>query len=545
MAKRDNTIKRIIMSVDKFYKHDEQDELYAYGFDMATNEHIRVRMSSSEEFTNIINKLNKNHSDAVSIEDVHTKFDTGRNQRTSLDTHNRGLNRGRIICFDKCDEVQNEKLGEYKSYVAQWCNVMSNSPNSQLIKSVASINVHQQRSGDFYVKAQIIEDAAHLQVPNVKLNSPALHNAIIKNNLQTLIKSLSNSTEDQPERIPFSKLVVRYENGSVLTTIPLIPTFDTANRESVKQFATPDPMLNTGGVSKSQKEYRIAKAPIDSIKDILNGDDFHTSTYNPNFVPSTEVEKEQHQKQAQNVYVMDQARIALFALLGDRKVKIFFNEDVDANKNRNLKKLYAGLVSQKLLPEIYHGQQLQLGALYKDTFLKKFFNNKTPHAGFRKVDPEIDLRTGLGVRGLNAPPLVNNYLDSNGEPKPHDLNPQFLSLVDRQTMNKLTHAKQKFAEAFIVIQPHQRNSNNCFVSFIEPVELTQTRMNSLEFSDITVEYIQEHKASIDSPLSHNFKHDLLPDPEQLMRTLRQENLEPTKEKKKTKENTSSYDGLTL
>ncbi len=88
---------------------------------------------------------------------------------------------------------------------------------------------------------------------------------------------------------------------------------------------------------------------------------------------------------------MDQARIALFALLGDRQIKVFYNEDVDKEKNQNLKRLYAGLVSQKLLPEVYHGQQLQLGALYKDTFLKKFFNNKTPHAGFRKVDPEIDL----------------------------------------------------------------------------------------------------------------------------------------------------------
>lgn len=545
MAKRDNTIKRIIMSVDKFYKHDEQDELYAYGFDMATNEQIRVRMSSSEEFTNIINKLNKNHSDALSVEDVHTKFDSGRNQRTSLDTHQRSINRGRIICFDKCDEIQSEKLGEYKSYVAQWCNIMSNSPNSQLIKSLASINVHQQRSGDFYVKAQIIEDAAHLRVPNVKLNTPLLHNEIIKNNLQTLIKSLSNSTDDQPERIPFSKFVIRYENGSVLTTIPLIPTFDTANRESVKQFGTPDPMMNSGGVLKSQKSYRVAKAPIDSITDILNGDDFHTATFNPNFVPSNQAEKEQQDKQAQNVYVMDQARIALFALLGDRKVKIFFNENVDANKNRNLKKLYAGLVSHKLLPEIYHGQQLQLGALYKDTFLKKFFNNKSPHAGFRKVDPEIDLRIGVGVRGLNSPPLVNHFTDNNGLPKPHDLNPQFLSLVDRQTMNKLTHAKQKFAEAFIVIQPHQRNSNNCFVSFIEPVELTQTRMNSLEFSEITVEYVQEHKASIDSPLSNNFEHDLLPDPEQLMKVLRQEIAKPAIEKEKTKESTSSYDGYVL
>ncbi len=35
MSKSDNTIKRIVMTVDQFYKHDEQDELYAYGFDMS------------------------------------------------------------------------------------------------------------------------------------------------------------------------------------------------------------------------------------------------------------------------------------------------------------------------------------------------------------------------------------------------------------------------------------------------------------------------------------------------------------------------------
>ena len=31
MSKSDNTIKRIVMTVDQFYKHDEQDEQYAYG----------------------------------------------------------------------------------------------------------------------------------------------------------------------------------------------------------------------------------------------------------------------------------------------------------------------------------------------------------------------------------------------------------------------------------------------------------------------------------------------------------------------------------
>ena len=532
MSKSDNTIKRIVMTVDQFYKHDEQDEQYAYGFDMSTNEPVRIRMSSSEEFTKIINKLNKHHTENVSVDEVHAKFDSGRNQRTSLDTHNRGANRGRIICFDKCVDSPNESLDGYKTYVAQWCNVMSNNPNSQLIKSVTSINVHQQKNGDFFVKAQIIEDAAHMQVPNVKINSPALHNAIIKNNLQLLVKSLSNSTDNQPERIPFSKIVVRYESGSVLTTIPLIPTYDSADRESVKQFAKPDPLMQRGGIDKTKKSYRVAKDPIESIKDILNGNDFHTATFDPNFVPSNQYEKDQFDKQAQNVYVMDQARIALFALLGDRQIKVFYNEDVDKEKNQNLKRLYAGLVSQKLLPEVYHGQQLQLGALYKDTFLKKFFNNKTPHAGFRKVDPEIDLRTGEGVRGVGAPPLVNQFTDDYGNPKPHDLNPQFLSQVDRQTMNKLTHAKQQFAEAFIVIQPHQRNSNNCFVSFIEPVELTQTRMNALNFSEITVEHVQQHKASIDSPLSKNFNHDLLPDPQELMMKVRQPEMDVKKSQEK-------------
>ncbi|MDI9757513.1 hypothetical protein QM276_18120, partial [Acinetobacter baumannii] len=112
------------------------------------------------------------------------------------------------------------------------------------------------------------------------------------------------------------------------------------------------------------------------------------------------------------------------------------------------------------------------------------------------------------------------------------LNPQFLSQVDRQTMNKLTHAKQQFAEAFIVIQPHQRNSNNCFVSFIEPVELTQTRMNALNFSEITVEHVQQHKASIDSPLSKNFNHDLLPDPQELMMKVRQPEMDVKKSQEK-------------
>lgn len=46
MSKSDNTIKRIVMTVDQFYKHDEQDEQYAYGFDMSTNEPVRIRMSS-------------------------------------------------------------------------------------------------------------------------------------------------------------------------------------------------------------------------------------------------------------------------------------------------------------------------------------------------------------------------------------------------------------------------------------------------------------------------------------------------------------------
>jgi|GEM_PF-2376832 len=523
-SKRDNTIRRIVMSVDKFYKHDEADETFAYGFDMSTKEKIRIRMSSSEEFSKIINKLNKNNSvESVTTEDVHKKFDSGRNQRTSLETHDRFTNQGRIICFDKCEEEYNEKLGEYKSYVAQWCNVMSNNPNSQLIKALTTINVHKKSNGDFFVKAQIIEDASHLQVPNVKANSPALYNEIIKQNLLMLVKALSNETNEQPERTPFSKIVVRYENGKVLTSIPLIPTFDTADRESVKQLSKPAPM-QADSSNKSYKNYRVAKSPLESITDILNGQDYHTANFNPSFNPTTQYEKEQFDRQLQNVYVMDQARIALFALLGDRKVKIFFNENIDQEKNRNLKKLYAGLISQKLLPEVYFGQQLQLGALYKDTFLKKFFNNKTPHAGFRKVDPDIDLRSGVGVRGLDAPPLINQFTDPNGTPKPHDLNPQFLSMVDPLVMNKLTHAKQKIAEAFIVIQPHQRSSKNCFVSFIEPVELTQTRMNALEFSELTVEHVQLHKASIDSPLSSNFNHNSLPDPQKLMEQIRQKDL---------------------
>ncbi|MFH3639979.1 hypothetical protein WAH83_24400, partial [Acinetobacter baumannii] len=76
----------------------------------------------------------------------------------------------------------------------------------------------------------------------------------------------------------------------------------------------------------TKKSYRVAKDPIESIKDILNGNDFHTATFDPNFVPSNQYEKDQFDKHAQNVYVMDQARIALFALLGDRQIKEFYNE---------------------------------------------------------------------------------------------------------------------------------------------------------------------------------------------------------------------------
>ncbi|WJI02848.1 hypothetical protein [Acinetobacter nosocomialis] len=157
MSKSDNTIKRIVMTVDQFYKHDEQDELYAYGFDMSTNEPVRIRMSSSEEFTKIINKLNKHHTENVSVDEVHAKFDSGRNQRTSLDTHNRGANRGRIICFDKCVDSPYESLDGYKTYVAQWCNVMSNNPNSQLIKAVTSINVHQQKTAISLLKLKSLK----------------------------------------------------------------------------------------------------------------------------------------------------------------------------------------------------------------------------------------------------------------------------------------------------------------------------------------------------------------------------------------------------
>jgi hypothetical protein len=57
---------------------------------------------------------------------------------------------------------------------------MSNNPNSQLIKAVTSINVHQQKNGDFFVKAQIIEDAAHMQVPNVKINSQHFITLLLK-----------------------------------------------------------------------------------------------------------------------------------------------------------------------------------------------------------------------------------------------------------------------------------------------------------------------------------------------------------------------------
>lgn len=519
----EKTLKRVVMAVDQFYKHDGQDETYAYGYDMLTQEAIRIRMGSSEEFSKVINKLNRNHqSEEVSIEDVNQKFDSGRNQRTSIDTHDRGNNRGRILCFDKCELEQSESLGNYKSYVSQWCNVMSNNPSSQLIKAMASINVHQRNNGDFFVKAQIVESAQHLQVPHPTKQSPALYNAVLKENLKALIKGLSNATDYQPERVPFTKLVVRYSNGSSFTNVPLMPTYEDAQRESVKQMNKPDPMMQSGGVDKTKKNYLVAKSSVDSMSDILNGDDYHTATYNPKLVTNTPAEKVAQERKAHNVFVMDQARIAMFALLGDRNIKIFFNADVDQEKNKELKRLYAGLVKGDLKTEIYVGQQLQLGALYKDAFLKKYFNNKTPHAGFRKVDPTIDLRMGTGVRGLDQPPLVNHFTDPNGNPKQHDLNQQFLSQVHPETMNKLTHAKQHFAEAYLVVQPHQRNSNNCFISFIEPVELTQTRMNGMEMSALTVEHINERQATIDSPLSNTFDYERLQDPRVLMEEVRKQ-----------------------
>ena len=519
----EKTLKRVVMAVDQFYKHDGQDETYAYGYDMSTQEAIRIRMGSSEEFSKVINKLNRNHqTENVSTEDVNLKFDSGRNQRTSIDTHDRGNNRGRILCFDKCELEHSESLGEYKSYVSQWCNVMSNNPGSQLIKAMTSINVHQRNNGDFFVKAQIVESAEHLQVPSPINQSPVLYNAIIKENLKALIKGLSNSTDYQPERVPFTKLVVRYSNGNSFTSIPLMPTYEDAQRESVKQQNKPDPMLQNGGVNKTQKHYLVAKSSVDSMSDILNGKDFHTATFDPHLKTNTPSEKAAQERKAQNVFIMDQARIAMFALLGDRDIKIFFNASVDQEKNKELKRLYAGLVNGNLKTEIYVGQQLQLGALYKDAFLKKYFNNKTPHAGFRKVDPSIDLRMGTGVLGLDQPPLVNHFTDTNGNPKQHDLNAQFLSQVHPETMNKLTHAKQHFAEAYLVVQPHHRNSNNCFISFIEPVELTQTRMNGMEMSALTVEHINERQATIDSPLSNTFDYARLQDPRLLMEDLRKQ-----------------------
>lgn len=522
IEKKDTTIKRVIMAVDRIYKHDADDETYAYGFDMVTKEPIRIRLGSAQEFTSVINKLNRNQGLTTSKEDVFSQFDSGRNQRSSIDRNNRGQNVGRIFCFDKCTYTPKESLGLYKAYVSQWCNIMSNSTDSQLIKGLMSINVHQKSHGDFWVKAQIIESASHLQVP-LKTHSPLLYNSIIKRNLETLIQSLSNATENQPERIPFSKIVLRYPDGAVLSSIPLIPTFQDKEQENIKQLDKPDPMQSSRNQhSKTQVSYRVAKDPLESITDILNGRDYHTMNYDHFSEPSTSEEIALKEKRQKNVFIMDQARIALSALLGEKNINIYFNDNVDPDKARSLKRMYAGLLTKAINPEIYIGQQIQLGALYKDTFLKKYFNNISPHAGFRKVDPDIDLRNGVGVNGVGNPPLVNHLHLPNGRPKPFDLNPDFLARVDGNVLNKLAHANQLFADAYISIQPYHRNQNNCFISFIEPVELTQSRMKSLSFSELTVEYVQEHLATIDSPNSSNFNYSKLPDPSLLMQMQREE-----------------------
>lgn len=527
---RKSEIQRLIVSVNEFYKHDGDDVTYVHGIEVRTKTPVRIRLSSLEELSENNNKLKSTYFGNKTPEEQ-MDLVRGRRSRQSMErlSNNDSVgirnaefpDRGRILAFDKCRLKEDENLGKYMAFTADRVNEMSGELSAQVVHGLTTVKMQPyMKNGEkhLYASAIILDNAHRLQAPDSLKLEPAQAQTVAVQNLQALLSGLNNKSESQDVKMPFARLNIRnMETGKVQGSFPLLPSLETAKHEDVVQDHKPDTMQKYKGTSKEAEKttvsYKVAADPQDSIADLLACKDYTSQQFIEKYgnnATFAQLESDTEMRSAyRNVLKQDVARIIVSSLIGAKSIPTVTTQQLNPHEHKSLRNLYAGLKNGNYTAELFSGQTINLGSRYTETFATKYLNDNAPQSSFRDItDTKVDFVRGKGIDGIEEPdrkPRGGNF---------HKLTYDFILNADDNALNLVTsYAKPVFTPAYVAVQPLSKlSTDNLIAVNIETQELARSHAmkQSLAMSDLTVEFVNEHKTNVYRPSNLNeFEYDKL------------------------------------
>lgn len=516
---RKSEIQRLVVSVNEFYKHDEDDVTYVHGIEVRTKTPVRVRLSSLEELSENNNKLKSTYFGNKTPEEQ-MDLVRGRRSRQSMerlstndDIGIRGADfpdRARIMVFDKCRLKEDENLGNYMAFTSDRVNEMSGELNAQVIHGLTTVKMqpyYKDGEKHLHATAIVLDEAHRLQAPESLKLDPAQSQTVAVQNLQAMLSALNNKSEAQAVKMPFARLNIRdMSNGKVQGSFALLPSFENAKHEDVVQDQKPDTMQKHKGTSKEVEKttvnYKVAADPQDSISDLLSCRDYTSQKFIEDYgnnATFAQLENDKEMRSAyRNVLKQDIARIIVSSLIGAKSIPTVTTQQLNPHEHKSLRNLYAGLKNGNYTVELFSGQSINLGSRYTETFATKYLNDNAPHSAFRDItDTKVDFVRGKGVDGIEEPdrkPRNGNF---------HKLTYDFILEADDSALHLVTsYAKPVFTPAYVAVQPLSKlSSDNLIAINIETQELARSHAvkKSLAMSDLTVEFVNDHSTKVYRP----------------------------------------------
>ena len=514
-----NSYNRLTVAVNRIEKENETSPFYAYGIDVEKNQPVRIRLMSAEELAinslqiknniyqvrgstpdqpQFMSKKGSNvtmipHDEGLRLlnQRKDQMLDTYRqkNSRESLNGKLARIGEMAIMNFDDALVVKGEQIGPYKSYTARWSNFLSTRPEASFIRGMGTITQSNDDNGKKKRELQLIEAIYPIQVP-ARSNQPAQQQAA---NLDQLVTALSNSNNRQGERMPFVvaniistadktnsqlDLISNSQKGPkaknlsdvpALDRISILPAMETRERNSSLDDRYDE---LSGKVIQNKTGYLAASDPRITLSQYFALDDFYTRKHRESLAsdqpPTGDVLKHLERK----VFAADKTRAVLNALLGNEP-QFALSKENNPQQFNAVSKIYEDLRNGETRLDLLVGQKLQIGPRYQDALEQHQSVSNHPINGLEKA---ISSDKKISV----------------------------------------------FAELNIAIQPYP-DSENVFVSGVEPVASSRSQVVSFELSELQPSNTN-HVFNVRSLRDENeFNFKALPEPKELFAQLAESN----------------------